>query len=126
MVSWIDENRLLVNFLHRNQTQAVLAVCSDQNRKNADYECVEVRFARADGGTEARRRVRTSGSKASIDNFQNNVESSETGWVDISQEPVYDAEKTAYFLKLPVNDGSKGKFFHVAKIGLTVSSGSGP
>ncbi|XP_018495147.1 inactive dipeptidyl peptidase 10 [Galendromus occidentalis] len=90
MVSWIDENRLLVNFLHRNQTHAVLAVCSDQNRKNADYECVE-----------------------------NNVESSETGWVDISQEPIYDAEKTAYFLKLPVNDGLRGKFFHVAKISLT-------
>lgn len=42
IVSWIDDNRLLMNFLLRSQTQAVLAVCWDHNRKNSDYECAEV------------------------------------------------------------------------------------
>lgn len=89
IVSWIDDNRLLMNFLLRSQTQAVLAVCWDHNRKNSDYECAE-----------------------------SQTETSHTGWVEINDQPLFDGERQAYFLPLPVNDGANGKFLHVAKISL--------
>ncbi|OQR66509.1 inactive dipeptidyl peptidase 10-like [Tropilaelaps mercedesae] len=87
IVSWVDESRLFVNFLHRSQTQSVLAICWDQNHKNAAYEC-----------TESQKEV------------------SRTGWVELTHQPVFDAERQAYFMPLPVNDGLNGKFLHVAKI----------
>lgn len=53
---------------------------------------------------------------------QSQTETSHTGWVEINDQPLFDGERQAYFLPLPVNDGANGKFLHVAKISLVVST----
>ncbi|XP_076368716.1 A-type potassium channel modulatory protein DPP6-like isoform X2 [Tachypleus tridentatus] len=49
---------------------------------------------------------------------KNIEETSKTGWVDIYEGLIISEDKKSYFLRLPVNDGSNGKFRHIIKVDI--------
>ncbi|XP_022237849.1 prolyl endopeptidase FAP-like [Limulus polyphemus] len=49
---------------------------------------------------------------------KNIEETSRTGWVDIYERLIISEDKKSYFLRLPVNDGSNGKFRHIIKVDI--------